>query len=197
MRVGDILQGRLHTVGTVVGEHVSVMRVRSAEDAHDSGQRGFGSGSPVQRLDGPPHGLNFDHERGSPQQLAHPSPEVGRCRPSDRYRGRTSAQLDRDVTQVRRWRHRRQRHRHEPAGRCRKYRPRLAVQLPPAVHDVGIDAMCHRHPCNRRSRGAALSHHLRLQLRAVAPSQTSSRIRWPRYRNGWLSRNPDFEGATA
>ena len=47
--------------------------------------------------------------------------------------------------------------------------PRLARQLPPAVHDVGVDAVRHRHLGYRGTRGVALGQHLRLEFIAVPP----------------------------
>ena len=49
----------------------------------------------------------------------------------------------------------------------------LASQLPSAVHDVGVDAMSHRHLRYRRSRHVALRQNLSLPIRAVpAPARS-------------------------
>jgi hypothetical protein len=56
-----VVHENLHAIGPTVGEQVRMVRVRCAEDAHDSGQRGFGAGSHVQWLDSEPHSVDADH----------------------------------------------------------------------------------------------------------------------------------------
>ena len=98
---------------------------------------------------------------------------AGRCahalRPDDLHRHGAAAQFDFDAAPLSRLRGRcLKAHRHELArhDRCAAAPP---SQLAPTVHDVGIDAMQHRHLGYRRVGRFTLRHHLRLELEAVAP----------------------------
>jgi hypothetical protein len=168
-----VVHEHLHAIGAAVGEQVGVVWPRGAEDTDHARQCSFGAGTHVQRRHGQPHQLNLDHELGSPQQLARPGREVGRgrARPDNFHRHRATAQLDFDVAAVRSRQRRRRsdRHRHEPAwlGGCRL--TAFASQLPPAVHDVGVDAVRHCHLGYRGAGHLALGQHLQLALLVVAP----------------------------
>ena len=61
------------------------------------------------------------------------------------------------------------RHRHELAWLGDSHLRAFASQLPPAVHDVGVDAVRHRYLGHRGAGRLALGQYLRLELFAVAP----------------------------
>lgn len=66
-----VMHQHLHFVGAAVGEQVGVVGPGGAKDVHDARQRRFGSRSHVQRFDGQPEGLDFDHRSRSRSQPPH------------------------------------------------------------------------------------------------------------------------------
>jgi hypothetical protein len=65
-----VMHQYLHAVGAPVGKEVRGVRMRCAEDLHDSGQGGVGAGPHVHRHRCQPHRIDSDHANHSRSQAA-------------------------------------------------------------------------------------------------------------------------------